>query len=67
MLVLLGGSDLLRRMPERCVIDALQRCVDSARSSSDAVALISAPRFASGIANAPLDEAFGRAWDVPVL
>jgi acyl-CoA thioesterase-1 len=68
VLVLLGGNDFLRRMPERGVIDALHRCVESARSSSVAVALLPMPRFGiSGIANAPLYEEVGRAWDVPVL
>jgi acyl-CoA thioesterase I len=68
VLVLLGGNDLLRRMPERGVIDALERCVDSARSGKAAVALIAVPQFGvGGIANAPLYEETGRALGVPVL
>jgi len=68
VLVLLGGNDFLRCMPERGVRDALQRCVETARSSDVAVALISMPRFnASGITDAPLYEEVGRAWDVPIL
>jgi acyl-CoA thioesterase I len=68
VLVLLGGNDFLRRMPESDVVDALQRCVESARASRAGVALIAVPRFgATGIANAPLYEEAGRAWNVPVL
>jgi len=68
VLVLLGGNDFLRRMPERGVIDALQSCVEFARSSRTDVALIPVPRFnAGGIRNAPLYEEAGRASDVPVL
>ena len=68
VLVLLGGNDFLRRMPETDVVDALQRCVESARAGNAAVALISVPRFgASGIVDAPLYAEAGKAWNVPVL
>jgi acyl-CoA hydrolase len=68
VLVLLGGNDFLRRMPERGVVDALQSCVELARANRTAVALIPVPRFgAGGIANAPLYAEAGRAWNVPVL
>jgi acyl-CoA thioesterase-1 len=68
VLVLLGGNDFLGRMPERSVVDALERCVESARASHAAVALIVVPRFgASGISDAPLYAAAGKAWNVAVL
>ena len=68
VLVLLGGNDFLRRMPERGVSDALRRCVDAARSGNASVALIPVPRFgAGGLANAPLYEEASRALNVPVV
>jgi acyl-CoA thioesterase I len=68
VLVLLGGNDFLHRMPERGVRNALRYCVDSARSSKVAIALIAVPRFSPGeLANAPLYEEAGREWDVPIV
>ena len=68
VLVLLGGNDLLRRMPEQGITDALQRCVESARAAKARIALIFVPRFGTGgIANAPLYEAAGRTFNVPVI
>ena len=68
VLVLLGGNDFLRRMPDQGVIDAPQRCIESARSGNAAVVLISVPRFSvTGIANTPLYEEAGRTWNVPVI
>lgn len=68
VLVLLGGNDLLRRMPEQGIIDALQRCVESARAAKARIALIFVPRFgAGGIANAPVYEEVGRTFNVPVI
>ncbi len=68
VLVLLGGNDFLRRLPERDVVDALERCVASARAGNAAVALIAVPRFgANGISDAPLYAEAGNAWKVAVL
>lgn len=68
VLVLLGGNDFLRRMPERDVVDALERCVSSARAGNAAVALIVVPRFgASGVSDSPLYAEAGKAWNVAVL
>lgn len=68
VLVLLGGNDFLRRMPDRGVLDALDDCVAAARAAHADVALIPVPRFgAGGIANASLYDEAGRRLDVPVL
>lgn len=68
VLVLLGGNDFLRRMPDRGVVDALRTCVDVARAARVDVALLTVPRFGgTGIANAPLYEEAGRTWQVPIL
>jgi acyl-CoA thioesterase-1 len=68
VLVLLGGNDFLRRMPERGVVEALERCVGSARAGHVAVAIIVVPRFgASGISDAPLYAEMGKGWNVAVL
>ena len=68
VLVLLGGNDFLRRMPEQDVTDALQRCVESSRAANARIALIVVPRFgAGGVANASLYESAGRTLGVPVL
>ena len=68
VLVLLGGNDFLRRMPEQNVVAALERCVESARAGNAEIALIPVPRFgASGVVDAPLYAKAGRAWNVAVL
>lgn len=68
VLILLGGNDFLRHMPELGVTEALERCVERARLGKASVALIPVPRFSvNGIANAPLYEAIGRDLNVPVL
>ena len=68
VLVLLGGNDFLRRMPEQNVVAALERCVESARAGNAEIALIPVPRFgASGIVDAPLYAEAGRVWNVAVL
>lgn len=68
VLVLLGGNDFLRRMPDGGVVEALHRCIESARAANAAVALIAVPRFgANGIANAPLYEQIAKEAGVPLL
>jgi len=68
VLILLGGNDFLRHMPEPGVVEALERCIERARSGNAAVALIPVPRFSvGGVANASLYEAIGRDLNVPIL
>ncbi len=68
VLVLLGGNDFLRRMPEQGIREALASCVRDARAASTPLALLPVPRFGIGnLANAPLYEETGKALDVPVI
>ena len=68
VLVLLGGNDFLRRLPEEGVKSALSACVEVARAKRIAIALIPVPRFGTtGLVNSTLYSDAGKAWDVPVV
>lgn len=68
VLVLLGGNDLLRRMPEQGIRDALAVCASDARATGTPLALLPVPRVGIGnLANAPLYEEAGTALGVPVI
>lgn len=68
VLVLLGGNDFLRRLPEQGVRDALARCKADAASADVAIVLVPVPRLgATGLANASLYDEFARAADVPLV
>jgi acyl-CoA hydrolase len=68
VLVLLGGNDFLRRLPEHGVVEALASCVEVARAAQTPIALLTVPRFGpSGISNAALYGELGKRLDVPVV
>lgn len=68
VLVLLGGNDFLRRMPEQGIRDALARCKADAASADVAMVLVPVPRLgATGLANASLYGEFARAANVPIV
>jgi lysophospholipase L1-like esterase len=68
VLVLLGGNDFLRRLPEQGVRDALARCKSEAMNYDAAIVLVPVPRIgATGLANASLYGEFARAADVPLV
>ena len=55
VLVLAGGNDFLRRMPEGGIREALRACVAHARARDVAVAVLSVPRLGlGGLGDAPL-------------
>ena len=61
VLVLLGGNDFLRRLPEQGVTTALASCIETARDAHTAIALLPVPRFgAGGLANPALYADAGR-------
>jgi acyl-CoA hydrolase len=68
VIVLLGGNDFLRRLPEQGVTAALSSCIEVARATKTPIAIVPVPRFGpSGIANAALYADLGRRLDVPVV
>lgn len=68
VLVLAGGNDFLRRLPEAGVRDALAQCVAHARSAGVPIALLSLPRLGwGGLDTAPLYAEVAEAADVPLV
>lgn len=68
VLVLVGGNDFLRRLPETGVRDALAACVADARAAAVPVVLFPVPRLGvSGLANAPLYAETARSLGVPLV
>jgi acyl-CoA thioesterase-1 len=68
VLVLVGGNDFLRRLPDAGIREALAACVGHARDADAAVAVIPVPRPAlTGLADAPLYAETARALDVPLI
>lgn len=68
VLVLLGGNDFLRRLPEQGIRDALASCVRDARAANTRLVLLTVPRFGvSGLSNASLYAETGTALEVPVI
>lgn len=68
LLVLVGGNDFLRRLPESGVREALAACHAHASSASVPMILLPVPRLGwGGVANAPLYAETAKALDVPLL
>ena len=68
VLVLAGGNDFLRRLPESGLRDALAACVAHARTSAVPIVLMPVPRFGvTGIANAPLYAEVAKSRQVPMV
>ena len=68
VLVLVGGNDFLRRLPEAGVRDALAACVANARAASVPIVLLPVPRLGlSGLANAPLYAETATSLGVPLV
>jgi acyl-CoA hydrolase len=68
VLVLLGGNDFLRRLPEQGIRDGLKSCVDVARARAAPIVLIAVPRLGlTGIGNADLHASLGKDLAVPVV
>lgn len=68
VLVLLGGNDFLRRMPEQGIRDALASCVRDARAANTPLVLLSVPRFGiGGLGVASLYAETGDGLGVPVI
>ena len=68
VLVLLGGNDFLRRASESAVAQGLKPCVDAARASQVAMALIPVPRLGgNGLSYPPLYDEVARAASMPLL
>ena len=68
VLVLLGGNDFLRRLPESGVRAALARCVGAARSAGVQAVLLTVPKIGwTGLASADLYEEVGSQLGAPVV
>ena len=68
VLVLAGGNDFLRRLPEAGIREALARCVASAREAGVAIAVLPVPRLGfGGLATAPLYAETAEALRVPLV
>jgi acyl-CoA thioesterase I len=68
VLVLLGGNDFLRRLPEDGVRVALKRCIDITRANGTSIVLIAVPRRGfGGLSNAEVYAGVARESSVPVV
>ena len=68
VLVLLGGNDFLRRLPEDGIRDALGRCIATARARDTPIVLIPVPRYGfGGLANAEVYTTVAREHEVPLV
>lgn len=68
VLVLVGGNDFLRRLPEAGVRDALAACAAHARNASVPIVLLPVPRLGlAGLANASLYGEVAAALRVPLV
>jgi acyl-CoA hydrolase len=68
VLVLVGGNDFLRRLPDAGVRDALAACVANARAASVPIVLLPVPRLGlSGLTNAPLYAETATMLSVPLV
>lgn len=68
VLVLAGGNDFLRRMPEGGIRDALRACVTHARARNVPVALLSVPRLGlGGLGDAPVFREMAGELGVPLI
>jgi acyl-CoA hydrolase len=68
VLVLVGGNDFLRRMPDAGVRDALAACVAGARAAAVPIVLLPVPRLGiGGLTNAPLYADAAKSLGVPLV
>jgi lysophospholipase L1-like esterase len=68
VLVLLGGNDFLRRLPEAGIRDALARCATYARERATPLVVIPVPRLGlGGLANAAVYDEASRELGVPLV
>jgi acyl-CoA thioesterase I len=67
VLVLLGGNDFLRRLPEQEVTTALKACVEAANAAGAKTVLLSVPKIGFGLAPAALYDDVGKALATPVI
>jgi acyl-CoA hydrolase len=68
VIVLLGGNDFLRRMPEQGIRDALGACTAAARARQTPIVILTVPRLGlGGLSTSPLYEQAGDALAVPVI
>jgi acyl-CoA thioesterase I len=67
VLVLLGGNDFLRRLPEQDVRNALENCVRAANAAGAKTILLSVPKLGFGLSPAVLYEDVGKAFTTPVI
>jgi acyl-CoA hydrolase len=68
VLVMLGGNDFLRRLPEAGIVAALHQCIADARAAGVDIVLLSVPRFGgTGLADAALYGEVARSQAVPTI
>jgi acyl-CoA hydrolase len=68
VLVVAGGNDFLRRMPESGVREALASCIAHAQAAAVPLVLIQVPRLGlAGIANAPVYAEIAKSRQVPLI
>ncbi len=68
VLILLGGNDFLRQLPDRGIEESLRTCIRDARSAGSEVVLLTVPRLGgNGLADAPLYTHVAKAQSVPLV
>jgi acyl-CoA hydrolase len=68
VIVLLGGNDFLRRMPEQVVHNALGACAVAVRATRTPIVILTVPRLGvGGLSTSPLYAQAGDALAVPVI
>lgn len=68
VLLLAGGNDFLRRLPEAGIRDALSRCHATARAASVTLVLLPVPRLGlGGLGETPLYEETAKALGIPLV
>lgn len=68
VLVLVGGNDFLRRLPDNGVREALTACVSHANDAAVPVVLMPVPRLGlGGLGDAPLYRESAKALGVPIV
>jgi acyl-CoA thioesterase I len=67
VLVLLGGNDFLRRLPEQDVRNALENCVRAGNAAGAKTILLSVPKLGFGPSPAVLYDDVGKAFATPVI
>lgn len=68
VLVLLGGNDFLRRLPEQGIREALASCTQDARAANAPIVLMPVPRLGgNGLNDAPLYAEAAKSLQIPLL